>query len=305
MAIIFDEIAHTYTDSRTGEQAPSVNHIINEVYGSGLEFVNKKILAERAEYGKGVHAEINWIIKNGLKPTTTKYPETKVFLQLAEMKGLKIYSPKTTSEGIIYVPGMFAGTADLICNGILWDYKTSKNKPTRKMLDHWQKQLSFYYYGLKYLGHEPEGMSIIHLHNLEARTYPLKYLGDKFVIETVQAYQEGRKINETPQALANIDRRSVAKLEKTLKKIALLEQEIKPIREKIKNEMEAHGITAVELGSVSVTYVAPGKRKSLDTAKLKEEKPAIYEKYLKETTVASSIRIKVNEHRDKKEENSL
>lgn len=293
MAIIFDEVAHTYTDDRTGEQLPSVNHIINTVYGNGLEFVKKSILQERSEYGKSVHAEIHWVIKNPLS-IPIKHPETKAFLAFAEKMDFKL-NPHTTSEGVIYVPGRFAGTVDLFCQNKLLDYKTSKNKPTRKMLAHWQKQLSFYYYGLKYLGHEPESMAVIHLRNRDVTSYTLEYLGDKFVEDTLKAYQEGRTIiEEKPKYLSTLDRRSVAKLERTLKKIATLEQEIKPIREKIKQEMEKRGITALELGNVSVTYVGPGKRKKFDTKRFKAENEDLYEKYAEEIDVESQIRIKSN-----------
>lgn len=294
--IIFDEVAHTYTDDRTGEQSPSVNHIINTVYGSGLEYVKRSILEERANYGKGVHTEIDRIIRGFLSLDKSQYPETKAFFALADMLNLPLDSITTTSEGIIYVPGMFAGTADLFCNNRLWDYKTNRNKPTKKTIAHWQKQLSFYYYGLKKLGHEPESMAIIHLCNLEAKTYPLEYLGDKFVEDTVKAYKEGRKIEEEkPQALAIINKRAITKLEKTLQKIATLEQEIQPIREKIKDEMEKRSITSIKIGKVGITYVAPVKRKIFDTSRFKKENEVLYNNYLKESEAKASIRIKLEE----------
>ena len=296
MAIIFDEIAHTYTEDRTGEQLPPVNHILNAVYGSGYEFVNREILNARAERGKEIHLDAhNWL--TAAQYYGIKHIETRALVGWLERNDVSLKAVE--SEKIVSVSGMFAGTADLVTGTAkkahLWDYKTNLRKPTRKMLDHWQKQLSFYKYALDRMGYKIEQMTILHLSGENCTPYELKYLGDKFVEDTVKAYNEGRQIKETQKALANIDRRTVAKLERTLKKIALLEQEIKPIREKIKNEMETRGITAVELGDVSVTYVAPGKRKSLDTAKFKAEKPEIYEKYLKETTVDSSIRIKIKE----------
>ena len=57
--------------------------------------------------------------------------------------------------------------------------------------------------------------------------------------------------------------------------------------------MEKRGITSLELGEVRITYIGPGKQKRLDTDRLRTEKPEIYEKYSKETTVSSQIRIKL------------
>lgn len=44
-------------------------------------------------------------------------------------------------------------------------------------------------------------------------------------------------------------------------------------------------------GTVKLTYVSPNKRSSIDTKKLKEEEPAIAEKFTKTTDVSASIRL--------------
>lgn len=44
-------------------------------------------------------------------------------------------------------------------------------------------------------------------------------------------------------------------------------------------------------GAVKLTYVSPNTRSSIDTKKLKEEEPAIAEKFMKTTNVSASIRL--------------
>lgn len=299
MSIIFDEVAHTYTDDRTGEQSPSVNHILNEVYGSGYEYVRKEVLDAAANRGKDIHRELEQEIKSIMTSEVfvkRKYPETDALMDWFEKNDVDLREVET--EKIVHVPGMFAGTADLLTGQtLLWDYKTNKNKPTRKMLSHWQKQLSFYKYALDRMGYEVGKMTILHLSGTKCTPYELEYLGDEFVEETVQAYREGRKLQEkTPvQALQAVNRRSVAKLEKTLKKIATLEKQIAPIRESIKQEMEKRGIDSLKLGQVAITYIGPGKRKSFDTKRFKAENEGLYERYVTETEVKSQIRIKVED----------
>lgn len=298
MSIIFDEIAHTYTDDRTGEQLTPVNYLINQVYGSGYEYVKKSILEARANRGKDIHADAHkWL-------THEKYysPEHIEIVALSDFFEKNDISLKVVeSEKIVSASGMFAGTADLVTGPAkkahLWDYKTNLNKPTKKMREHWQKQLSFYKYALDRMGYHIEKMTILHLSGANCTPYELEYLGDKFVEETVQAYKEGRKIDEKPKvfALTQVNRRAVAKLEKTLKKIATLEKQIAPIRESIKEEMERRGIDSLKLGQVAITYIGPGKRKSFDTKRFKAENEGLYEKYITETEVKSQIRIKVEE----------
>lgn len=298
MAIIFDEVAHTYTDDRTGEQLTPVNYLINQVYGSGYEYVKKSILNARAERGKDIHLDAHkWL-------TNEKYyfPEHIEIVALSDWFEKNDISLKVVeSEKIVSVSGMFAGTADLVTGPAkkahLWDYKTNKNKPTKKMIAHWQKQLSFYKYALDRMGYKIEKMTILHLSGANCTPYELEYLGDNFVEETVQAFKEGRKIDENPKvfALTQVNRRAVAKLEKTLKKIATLEKQIAPIRESIKQEMEKRGIDSLKLGQVAITYIGPGKRKSFDTKRFKAENEGLYELYVTETEVKSQIRIKVEE----------
>lgn len=291
--IIFDQIAHTYTESRTGEKLAPVNHIINEVYGNGVAFVKREILNERSKHGKDVHEDVNkWMTIDGYYDPN--FLETIRLIEWFEMNDIDLSEPE--SEKIVHVPGMFAGTADLFNKGILYDYKTSKNKPTRKMLAHWQKQLSFYYFALKSMGKEPKSMLVLHLTKDGCTPYPMKYLGDQWVLDTYQAFVEGRKLEEPKEtSLQTVNKRTVQKLQRTLEKIALMKKEVDTIREQIKNEMEKRGIVALKIGDVNVTYVGPGKRKSFDVDRFKAENEDLYEQYTKESEVKSSIRIKLGD----------
>lgn len=299
MAIIFDEVAHTYTDDRSGEQLTPVNHLINQVYGSGYEYVKKSILEARANRGRVIHLDAhNWMTRDGYYGM--KHIETRALVGWLERNDISLKAVE--SEKIVSVRGMFAGTADLVTGPVrkahLWDYKTNLNKPTKKMLTHWQMQLSFYKYALEKMGYNVEKMTILHLSGANCTPYELEYLGDKFVEETVQAYKEGRKLYNNDKMIANVpqvSKRAIGKLERTLKKIAALEKEIDPIREQIKAEMEKRGIMAINTQGVSIAYVAPHKVKKLDTKRFKAENGEMYEKYTIETEVAGHIRITTNE----------
>lgn len=293
MSIIFDEVAHTYTDDKTGERLAGVNEIINAVYGSGYEYVKKYILNARAERGKEIHKDAQeWMTAQ--RYYDPKYVETCALAEWFENNCISLAEVET--EKIVCVRGMFAGTADLITGQTrLWDYKTNLNKPTKKMLAHWQKQLSFYKFALDRMGYEIGKMTVLHLSGTKCTPYDLEYLGDQWVIDTWRAFKDGRKIEEKPMDVSNVpqvSKRAISKLGRTLKKIALLEKEIDPIREQIKLEMEKRGIMAINTGEVSITYIGPTKRKTFDTKRFKAENEGLYEKYTKEAEVKSQIRIK-------------
>lgn len=82
----------------------------------------------------------------------------------------------------------------------------------------------------------------------------------------------------------------IAEIEKQMK--ALKEQE-EELKQRILNEMESKNIIKLDTQDLTITYVAPTQRETLDSKLLREELPDIYDSYVKFTDVKGSIRIKV------------
>lgn len=82
----------------------------------------------------------------------------------------------------------------------------------------------------------------------------------------------------------------IAEFEKMAKDIKAKEDELKKA---ILEEMESKGIIKLDTDVLSITYVAPTERESLDGKTLREELPDIYDAYVKISPVKSSIRIKL------------
>ena len=72
-----------------------------------------------------------------------------------------------------------------------------------------------------------------------------------------------------------------------------MDLKMKEVKEKVKSAMEEYGITSFDNDDLTITYRKGTTRKSIDSKKLKEELPDIYEEYLKESTVASSVIVEV------------
>ena len=297
MSIMFDKVAHTYTDTETGQMLPSVNQIINSVYGSGVAYIRRDILDAAANRGTEIHNEIDLSISMGQIVPDAK-EETIAFFEWAST--VPLHLDECRHECILSVAGKFAGTADLICDYTLFDYKTSKNKPAKKMLAHWQMQLSFYWYAIKYklanlVDLQPK-LVILHLSGNKCTPIELEYLGDDFVERTLEAYYNGETLQETKEVsteLQTIDNKTLVHFGAVLAQIATLEKEIEPIREKIKEEMEKRSILSLDIGNVGITYIAPTNRKSFDSGRFKAEHADLYAQNQKETPVKSSISIKI------------
>lgn len=74
-----------------------------------------------------------------------------------------------------------------------------------------------------------------------------------------------------------------------------LEEQSKTMRERLLQAMEQYGVKKFENDVLSVTYVAPTTRTSIDSTRLKKELPEVAEKYSKTSNVKASIKIVVKE----------
>lgn len=74
-----------------------------------------------------------------------------------------------------------------------------------------------------------------------------------------------------------------------------LEEAEKEMKEQLRLAMEKYEVKKFSNDVISITYVAPTTRTSIDSAKLKKELPDIATKYSKTSNVSGSIKISVNE----------
>lgn len=83
---------------------------------------------------------------------------------------------------------------------------------------------------------------------------------------------------------------TIVEIEKQIKYLKELQDSYK---ENLLKEMEENNVLKVDTEELSISYVAPSTREILDSKKLKEDLPDIYDLYVKFTDVKSSLRIKV------------
>lgn len=101
------------------------------------------------------------------------------------------------------------------------------------------------------------------------------------------------QLNSTTKELAAVDAEIMqATVHLQKRKQALAETDAQ-VRAAIKEAMIKNNVKKFDSDSLSITLVNASVRRSIDTAALKEAHPKIAEKFMKETQVSASVRIKV------------
>lgn len=90
-----------------------------------------------------------------------------------------------------------------------------------------------------------------------------------------------------------VDAEALAQIKAFYQKKAVVEYLEKSLKRDLLEQMEAHGITSFDFGGVKAIYKAAYKRSTVDSTRLKKEKPEIYAEYQKETEVKPSVSLTV------------
>ena len=187
--------------------------------------------------------------------------------------------------------GDYCGTADNIFKAgkLLTDTKTG----SKKDIDRWTKQLSLYAKAKNYMGGNIEKIAVIWVHNDINEYIPLEILPDNELNDIIKAYYSNETLKEVVSAeLATVNAEISTKITQAIQTIEKLEKDIKSFKKIVLNEMEEKGIKKFDNGEISITYIEPYKKNTLDSEKLKEELPDVYKKYSKESEVKANIKIK-------------
>ena len=295
--IEFNEELHLYFDN--DKLVPSVNQILDVVYGSSVSGAPDKFLKPATAKGTKFHKEVDVYLKTG------KQGESKEFSVWHEwFSFIGDFLVNYESEKIVYAEtpyGCFAGTIDLL-ERFVWDWKTCKTI-SRKQLERYQKQISMYIYAARKMGYAVnEPGKIVHITD-KVEILNVEYLGDKWVEKTMALYkdiQNGEKTQEQAilaqqKALEKVSAKDIKALETKLLKIVELENQVKEIKERIKEEMGNRGIYSLKFGKVSFTYVSEHVRHDFDKKTFEEDEPELYASYLTEVKVKPGLRVKIED----------
>lgn len=289
MEIKFDENLHKYTVD--GKEVISVTQLLQKhKITPSYDAVDKELLRVASERGTLIHEEVeNWIEKGEVGFTFESELICDYLFRRAD-NGFKIMSEQTVANDVV------AGRFDVLFTDggklVLADIKTGNTKH----LFGWSWQLSLYKYLYdKMYGQKIESLIVLWAKNDDMTVIPCEYVGDDKIENLLNAEREGRLISDVD---LGVSEEELEDLEELMEDIKSKEEELNLLKEKVDkvkgilyDTMGKEGVKTVDRGKLKITYVAPSVRTSVDSKKLQKEEPEIYNKYVKTTTVAGSIKI--------------
>lgn len=290
MEIKFDETLHKYTVD--GKEVISVTQLLQKhKITPSYDAVDKELLRMASERGTLIHEEVeNWIKNN-----ETGFTEEAYYI-CDYLKDDAFYGSDILSEQMV-ANDVVAGRFDLLYpNGghklVLADIKTGNSKH----LYGWTWQLSLYKYLYERMYDKKiEYLKILWAHDEDLTVIPCEYVGNDKIENLLNAEREGRLISDVDLGVSEEELEDLEELMEDIKskeeELNLLKEKVDKVKETLYSTMEKEGIKTVDRNKLKITYVAPSTRVSVDSKKLQKEEPEIYNKYVKTTTVAGSIKI--------------
>ena len=290
--VSFEDITHSYL-------------LDGEVYLMGVTSLMKKynlapnytdvpaeVLRKAAERGSKVHKDIEDYCNGKTVPMTK---ELKAYIGC----GVKAIA----NEYLISDNEIVASSIDIVADagdgGVnLIDIKTTSTLH----IDALSWQLSIY--SLLFKQQNPNvtisGLYGLHIKAGKAQLVQIQAKSEEEVKDLLFCEKEDlpffRKEKELPaetQVMLN-------NLEDVTNRITLLKASLKEVEEIKKSielgivaEMEKNCLKTLENGPIKVTYVAPYQREGIDTKRLQEAMPEIYERYKKTTDIAASVKVTI------------
>ena len=293
----FNKDTHEY--SLDGKKLISVTQLMQK-YGLAPNYdgVSPEILKRKAERGTLIHQEIEEYIK---KREIGISDEVEEFVYYVNNNNVNVVE----SEYQVW-NDVVAGTIDLILQSnnskVIADIKTTYS--IHKESISWQLSIYLYLYlnlidkmdeyndyvGQVYHFNKDGKLSVINI--------PIKNVVD--VERLIDCERKGESFDLVNHI--GLDLEKIIEVEKIIKYYDEKKKEFEKEENELKNAlikaMEENGITSYENESIKLTYVSSVIRETIDTNRLKEERPELVKDYIKLSEVKPSVRIKIKENKN-------
>lgn len=288
---IFKEETHQYflADAETGEVIKELISVTTLMQKHGLspnyDGVPTETMQKKAEYGKLVHSEIENYVKNGEIGFTNELSEFIDYSHKNDLKAIR-------SEFIVF-NDVVAGTVDLLgeycgVTAVFADYKTTAT--LHKEALRWQLSLYEYLNGVSV-----DMLQAFHFTDKGLKVVDVEPIPFEEIEKLLEAERNGEIYQGRQLAVAGELLDQIAEAEEKIKNFELLKKEVEAHNETLKAKlleaMKTQGIKSFENDALKITYIEPTTRETIDSKRLKEERPEIAEQYKKISKVKDSVRI--------------
>ena len=289
--VAFNEWLHVYTasDGHTliGVTELMKRHGLSPDYGG----ISKDVLEKAAARGTAIHQLLQ------------DYDDGKAVIEDENLKAYKALGLKVhCSEYLVSDNEIVATFIDKVLDDCsLADVKSTSTVHRRPL--EWQLSIGAYLFELQNPGKKVPHLYCIHVRDGKAKQIEVSRIPDEAVERLIECERCGVVYSDNPvpaDAALALEEQAVV-LAEQLDQIARLKLAIKEteqasaeLQQRLYDYMTENNLDemACELG----TFVrkAPYTKKALDSARLKKDKPELYEQYLKESEVKGSITFKTN-----------
>ena len=289
--VAFNEWLHVYTasDGHTliGVTELMKRHGLSPDYGG----ISKDVLEKAAARGTAIHQLLQ------------DYDDGKAVIEDENLKAYKALGLKVhCSEYLVSDNEIVATFIDKVLDDCsLADVKTTSSVHRRPL--EWQLSIGAYLFELQNPGKKVPHLYCIHVRDGKAKLIEVSRIPDDAVKRLIECERCGVVYSDNPSpadAALALEEQAVV-LAEQLDQIARLKLAIKEteqasaeLQQRLYDYMTENNLDemACELG----TFVrkSPYTKKALDSARLKKEKPELYEQYLKESEIKGSITFKTN-----------
>ena len=289
--VAFNEWLHVYTasDGHTliGVTELMKRHGLSPDYGG----ISKDVLEKAAARGTAIHQLLQ------------DYDDGKAVIEDENLKAYKALGLKVhCSEYLVSDNEIVATFIDKVLDDCsLADVKSTSSVHRRPL--EWQLSIGAYLFELQNPGKKVPHLYCIHVRDGKAKQIEVNRIPNDAVERLLECERCGVVYSDNPvpsDAALALEEQAVV-LAEQLDQIARLklaiketEQASEELQQRLYDYMTENNLDemACELG----TFIrkAPYTKKSLDSTRLKKEKPELYEQYLKESEIKGSITFKTN-----------
>lgn len=295
--VIFNKKKHLY--SLVGEDGKKINDLVSvttllKKHGLAPDYssVNEKTLSTKAERGTIIHEELEKYINKGEIGFTNELTQ---FIAKAQEKLLV----PTKSEFIVHNDEI-AGTVDVVgtigANSLpfIGDFKTT----TTLHKDAVAWQLSLY----AYLSENEIYEKFIAIHFPDEDTckiVELQPIATEEIEELLRCESNCEIYQRKTLELTVADTEKIIAVQSELKTLKdrkkELEEQENQLQEFLISKMEETGVKSIDNDFFKITYVAPTQVETIDSARLRKERPELATEYTKTSVRKANVRITLKE----------
>lgn len=284
--VVFDAATHTYR--LDGMLLQGITKMIQKhIFPDKYKGVPEHILQTRAEFGTKFHQDMQNYIEMGIESDS---PAFGMFME--HFSGIKfIASEYIVTDGLNFASAIDAVDED----GIIYDFKTS----TKEDIPYWKWQLGVYdYLFTMQNGFSPKGHRVIWINkDLSYSCEDIEPVNHACVEALFNAETSGKPIMLPATVLMEDKVAALAQIEGTIVEFETRLKEVKARKEELKaailETFPKLGIKTWETDVLKITVKDAYKRTTVDSKKLKEDYPDVYNECTIESTVKESLIIKL------------